>query len=326
MINILLCDDEEETLSRIRKYLDSVRSEMKHPIAITEYSSAESVLKRLRCPDEISDILITDIDMPELSGMEMARVIREERLNVLLIFMTAHAEYVFQSFEYAPFRYIRKEFMEKELLPALQAACDRIDADQEISLSMTEEERQANIALGMKKAEYAAENFIPENQKQKFLDAMETVAKIASAGTADRNGKMNYGIKKSSYLGHGSNLVETTDTLDMMKNMDSEAYEEYLRIGEESDEEDRVLKQAKFLTNWYINSVKKKPGMLEEYEKINAKHLERVKDQELSHHFDNINVSGKETFLAGLRDFMSKNQKFMSGVLSVELSDRFWKR
>ena len=39
--------------------------------------------------------------------------------------------------------------------------------------SMTEEERQANISLGMKKAEYAAENFISEDSRKSFLEAME---------------------------------------------------------------------------------------------------------------------------------------------------------
>lgn len=125
MINILLCDDEEKTLNRIGKYIDSVRSEIKYPIEITEYSNAESVLKRMQCSDEVSDILITDIDMPGISGMEMAQTIRDKQLDVLLIFMTAHSEYVFQSFEYAPFRYIRKEFMEMELLPALQVRVTR---------------------------------------------------------------------------------------------------------------------------------------------------------------------------------------------------------
>lgn len=196
----------------------------------------------------------------------------------------------------------------------------------ENTASLTEEERQANIALGMKKAEYAAENFIPEKEKQKFLDAMGTIAKIASSGRAGQNGKMNYGVTKASYLGHGSNLVETTDTLDMMKRMDSAAYSEYQRIGAESSNEDRAMNQAKFLIDWYVDSVKKKPGIVEEYEKINSKYLEKeVKDKELTNHFDNIDVSSKGTFLAGLRDFMSKNQKFMSGVLSLELSNRFWK-
>ena len=168
--------------------------------------------------------------------------------------------------------------------------------------SLTEEERQANIALGMKKAEYASENFIPKEHREKFLDAMSTIAKLAGAGKADRNGNMNYGVKKSSYLGHGSNLVETTDTLDMMRNMDSKAYDEYHK------------------------TLKDKPNILEEYEEKSDKYFEKeVKDKELLPHFDGIDVSAKETFLAGLRNFMAKNQNFMSGILSVELSNRFWK-
>ncbi len=148
MINILLCDDEEKTLNRIGKYIDSVRSEIKYPIEITEYSNAESVLKRMQCSDEVSDILITDIDMPGISGMEMAQTIRDKQLDVLLIFMTAHSEYVFQSFEYAPFRYIRKEFMEMELLPALQAACDKVNAGRDILLHIKTQDGIVTIRTG----------------------------------------------------------------------------------------------------------------------------------------------------------------------------------
>lgn len=41
MINILLCDDEEKTLDRIRTYIYSIRSQIKYPIDITEYTSAD---------------------------------------------------------------------------------------------------------------------------------------------------------------------------------------------------------------------------------------------------------------------------------------------
>lgn len=192
--------------------------------------------------------------------------------------------------------------------------------------SLTEEERQANIALGMKKAEYASENFIPEENKEKFLEAMNTIAKLASAGKADRNGNMNYGVAKSSYLGHGSNLVATTDTLDMMKNMDSTAYDEYQRIGVESSNEDRALNQTRFRINWYLKTLKDKPNILEEYEGKSDKYFDKeVKDKELPTHFESIDVSDKETFLAGLRNFMTKNQNFLSGILSFELSNKFWK-
>ena len=123
-------------MDRIKKFIYSIRSEIKYPIDVTEYTSAEGVLKKLHSSDDASNILITDIDMPDVSGMEMARVIRDEQLDVVLIFMTAHAEYVFQSFEYATFRYIRKEFMEIELLPALQAACEKVNASRDISLAI----------------------------------------------------------------------------------------------------------------------------------------------------------------------------------------------
>ncbi len=76
----------------------------------------------------------------------------------------------------------------------------------ENSGSMTEEERQANISLGMKKAEYAAENFIPENSRKAFLEAMESIAKLASAGKADSSGNMDYGVQKADILGIGAIL------------------------------------------------------------------------------------------------------------------------
>lgn len=192
--------------------------------------------------------------------------------------------------------------------------------------SLTEEERQANIALGMKKAEYASENFISEEHREKFMDAMNTIAKLASAGKADKNGNMNYGVAKSSYLGHGSNLVETTNTLDMMKNMDSAAYDEYQRIGAESSNEDRPLNRARFLANWYIKALKERPNIIEEYEKKSNAYFEKeVRDKELPTHFDSIDVSSKGTFLAGIRNFMTKQQNFLSGILKFELSNRFWK-
>lgn len=120
--------------------------------------------------------------------------------------------------------------------------------------SMTEEKRQENISLGMKKAKYAAENFIPKNQKQSFLDAMESIAKLARAGKADSTGNMNYGVKKPSYLGHGSNLVYTTNDLEEMRTRDPKAYEKYQQISKESSNEDRPLNTLKYLLKWSLKS------------------------------------------------------------------------
>ena len=192
----------------------------------------------------------------------------------------------------------------------------------ENSSSMTEEERQANISLGMKKAEYAAENFISEDNRDAFLEAMESIAKLASAGKADSNGKMDYGVNKPNYLGHGSNLVYTTNTVDMMRTMDSRAYEEYQKI---SSRKDGALDSLKYLTKWYANAVKKNPYMVDTYEKRSDEYVEKnVKNQTLSTAFDDIRTNNKSVFLEGLRAFQSKNPNFLSSVLNRELALKFW--
>ncbi len=99
------------------------------------------------------------------------------------------------------------------------------------------------------------------------MEAMEAIAKLASKGKADNGGDMDYGVAKGRYLGHGSNLVQTTSALDMMRTMDSSAYTEYQKISKESSNGDRPLNTLKYLTNWYEGAVKKNPSMVDDYEK-----------------------------------------------------------
>ena len=68
---------------------------------------------------------------------------------------------------------------------------------------MCQQIRLANVSLGMKKAEYAAQNFIPEDSREAFLEAMESIAKLASAGKADSSGNMYYIVAQGRYLGYG---------------------------------------------------------------------------------------------------------------------------
>ena len=191
--------------------------------------------------------------------------------------------------------------------------------------SMTEKERQANISLGMKKAEYAAENFIPENSRKAFLEAMESIAKLASAGKADSSGNMDYGIAKGRYLGHGSNLVQTTSATDMMRTMDSSAYAEYQKISKESSNEDRQLNMLKYLTNWYEGAVKKNPSMVDNYEKQSEEYVEKnVKDRKLDTTFSGIKTGNKAAFLEGLKAFQNSNPTFLSSIINRELTSKFW--
>lgn len=188
--------------------------------------------------------------------------------------------------------------------------------------SMTEEERQANISLGMKKAEYAAQNFIPEESREAFLEAMESIAKLASAGKADSSGVMNYGVAKARYLGHGSGLVQTTNALGMMQAMDKDAYAEYQKMGQNDD---GGLSSLKYLTNWYAGAVKKDPSMVDTYEKQSEEYVEKnVKDRELDATFVDIKTESMAAFLESLKMFQSNHPNFLSSIINRELTSKFW--
>ncbi|MFR7383482.1 MAG: LytR/AlgR family response regulator transcription factor [Anaerostipes sp.] len=107
-INIAICDDEQESLHMIQKELYNAANKLKIEIETYAYNDGKKVLDSIYNENEDFDILFLDIDMPDISGLEIARKLRQKNLDIILIFISAHEQYVFESIEYNPFRYIRK--------------------------------------------------------------------------------------------------------------------------------------------------------------------------------------------------------------------------
>lgn len=83
---VLLVDDEPQ----VRKLLSKLLSRDQSYHVMTAFSGAEALdLSRNR--SERIDILITDIDMGEMSGIELYRHIREERPETEVLFISAMA-------------------------------------------------------------------------------------------------------------------------------------------------------------------------------------------------------------------------------------------
>lgn len=153
----------------------------------------------------------------------------------------------------------------------------------------------------------------------------EKKTKLASAGKMNADGNMDYGVKKGNYLGHGSNLVYTTDGLDMMRSMDSGAYDEYQRISRESSNSDRQLNTLKYLTNWYSNAVTKNPHMVEKYEAKSDEYIEKnVKNQKVDSIFSDLKTESKSAFIESLKAFQAQNPNFLSNIVNKELSRKYW--
>lgn len=112
-MRIGICDDEKE----IRRLLGSKVQKLYGEAEISFYPSGEALLSK-----EIPDILLLDIQMPGLSGMEIARKLRERDSKVIIIFVTAIEEYVYEAFDVEALHYLVKPFTDDKFKSVMERA------------------------------------------------------------------------------------------------------------------------------------------------------------------------------------------------------------
>lgn len=85
MVKIGIIDDEKEAREQLREELARFESEYGLEFKVLEFDSA---LSYLSAETGACDILYLDIDMPQMTGMELAEKIRETDHEVIIIFCT----------------------------------------------------------------------------------------------------------------------------------------------------------------------------------------------------------------------------------------------
>lgn len=68
------------------------------------------------------DLIFLDIRMDDINGMELAKKIREEDKDVLLVFVTSERGFVFEGYEVDAYRYILKPISDEKLSDVLNYA------------------------------------------------------------------------------------------------------------------------------------------------------------------------------------------------------------
>lgn len=116
MLNFVICDDNLAVLNRLAKMLES--------IFINNNINAEICLKASNASDVINylknnkvDVLILDINLKsEITGCDIADMVRKKNKDVYIIFTTGHLEYALIAYKYKTFDYLPKPI-----------ACERLE-------------------------------------------------------------------------------------------------------------------------------------------------------------------------------------------------------
>lgn len=118
MLRVAIVDDNEEIIAIIKRHIQEAIST---PISLKYYTNSE-VLK-LDVEEEIlCDIYVLDIEMPNMSGLDLAKYIREKQENAQIVFLTSHPEFALQSYDVKiqAFQYILKGKMKEQLPETLK--------------------------------------------------------------------------------------------------------------------------------------------------------------------------------------------------------------
>lgn len=113
-MKIAICDDDE----KVRQVLIKKVKRIFPDDLVEEYSSGEELLAS---PSE-PDILLLDIKMPGISGMETASKIRMLNEKMILIFITGENEYVYDAFDVQAFHFLVKPISDDKLTSVLESA------------------------------------------------------------------------------------------------------------------------------------------------------------------------------------------------------------
>lgn len=112
-LTIAVCEDNEEQCAALRRLLDEWASDKPFALVIDEYISAEAFL--FSYPEKPCDLLILDIEMGELNGMELAKRLRAKSDMLPILFVTGYSDYMNEGYEVEALHYLLKP-VEKERL------------------------------------------------------------------------------------------------------------------------------------------------------------------------------------------------------------------
>ncbi|MGN0576277.1 MAG: LytR/AlgR family response regulator transcription factor, partial [Ruminococcus sp.] len=120
-MNIAICDDETVFIRQLHRKI----SEMKIPDChIHEFTSGRDLLNNTVAGK--FEIIILDVEMPEMNGLSVAEIIRRTDKNVIISFLTNYAEFAVQGYAVDAFRYILKtqpDYILKQQLESIFEEC-----------------------------------------------------------------------------------------------------------------------------------------------------------------------------------------------------------
>lgn len=143
-MDIVICDDDSSARLQMKTYLERFDREYEMGLKLTFFDSGEAFLAAH--PRQM-DILLLDIRMYEISGIDIARRIREFDDELCIIFISNMTQFALEGYQVHAFDFLVKPFgypvFEREMLQA----CKKVEAGKKDSLTVKNDEGVFRLPL-----------------------------------------------------------------------------------------------------------------------------------------------------------------------------------
>ncbi len=181
---IAICDDEQPQIEYLTSVVSAWSNENGHICEIRTFPSAEAFLFAYE-DDNAYDILLLDIEMKHITGVDLAKSIRKKDQTVQIIFITGYSEYISEGYEVAALHYLMKPVSKQKLFSVLDRAAEKIKQN----------EKCLNLPL-------SGEMVRVPLHEIKYLDVHQNYVTV--------HGKADYTVKRT--LGEFEGLLDTRFT------------------------------------------------------------------------------------------------------------------
>ena len=118
-LTVMIVDDETLARVRLRDLLADIAAEVPNEV-IAEAANGQLAVEALK--EHFPDVMLLDIRMPKMDGIELARHVSRLEKPPVIVFVTAYDNYAVQAFELNAIDYLVKPVRAQRLAAALQKA------------------------------------------------------------------------------------------------------------------------------------------------------------------------------------------------------------
>lgn len=168
MYHIAMVEDELEFSEQLQEYLEKYQQENHVKFKISVFHDGAEILEEYK---PLYDIILLDIEMPKVNGMEAAEQIREMDNDVVLMFITNMASYAINGYEVGALDFVMKPINYYTFSMKMTRALKRVKQkdQQEILLTLPD---------GVKKLEINQIQFIEVQNRMLHYYTMEDVYEV----------------------------------------------------------------------------------------------------------------------------------------------------